>query len=259
MKRHSSFVIGLLAMIMFTTCGGQTTSSAAMAEANRLYEAGQFAGAAVGYQALVDAGAHDGRLYYNLGDAYFKRGDLGRAILNFCRAQRLLPRDGDVAANLRLARAKTLDRIETEDTGIVGFIRRAVGWSALDEAAIATLALWVALCGLVSAAIVWPARRRLWLYLTVVVAVLLFLGVLTVGVKWMDEHGPSSGRPAVVVAEEVAVHSGPGDDYLAEFTLHAGAEVRVVERRAGWVRIALPGDLQGWTPGEAVIEILPAR
>jgi hypothetical protein len=44
---------------------------------------------------------------------------------------------------------------------------------------------------------------------------------------------------------------------LAEFTLHAGAEVRVVERRAGWARIALPGDLQGWAPGEAVVEVKP--
>ncbi len=241
-----------LYVLLLTSCTAPTTSGAVMAEANRLYEAGQFAQAAAGYQALVDAGAHDGRLYYNLGDAYFKSGDLGRAILNFRRAQRLLPRDGDVAANLRLARAQTLDRIETQDTGIVGFVRRAVGWTTLDEAASAALALWLALCGLVSAAIVWRSKQRLWLYLTGGVAVLLLLGVLTVGVKWMDEHGQ---RPAVVVAAEVAVRSGPGDDYLAEFTLHAGAEVRVVERRAGWVRIALPGNLQGWTPGEAVSEI----
>jgi SH3-like domain-containing protein len=63
--------------------------------------------------------------------------------------------------------------------------------------------------------------------------------------------------PAVVVAQEVEMRSGPDDRYLIEFTLHAGAEVRVVERRGDWVRAALPGDLQGWAPNEAIIELFP--
>jgi SH3-like domain-containing protein len=58
-----------------------------------------------------------------------------------------------------------------------------------------------------------------------------------------------------VLAEQVDVYSGPGSDYLVEFTLHAGAEVRVVERRGGWMRIALPGGLQGWVPEAAADEI----
>jgi tetratricopeptide (TPR) repeat protein len=224
-----------------------------MAEANRLYEEGEFTEAAARYQALVDAGVQDGRLYYNLGDAHFKAGDLGRAILNYRRAQRLLPRDGDVAANLELARAQTLDRIEVENEGaIIKLVRRLIGWTTLDEAAIAALLLWIALCGLVTGAIIWRGRRRALLYVAGVVAILLFLGALSIGIKLLDERGRP---PAVVVAPEVAVRSGPGDDYLTEFTLHAGAEVRLVERRGGWMRIALPGDLQGWAPSEAVAEL----
>jgi tetratricopeptide (TPR) repeat protein len=224
-----------------------------MAEANRLYEDGRYAEAAVSYQTLVDDGVRDGRLYYNLGDAYFKAGDLGRAILNFRRAQRLLPRDGDVATNLELARAQALDRIELESEGaIVGLVRRLIGWTTLDESALAALALWIILCGLGIAAILWAPRRRLLLYAATAVAILLFLGMLAIGIRLFDERGQP---PALVVASEIAVHSGPGDDYLTEFTLHAGAEVRLVERRGDWVRILLSGDLQGWTPSEAVVEL----
>jgi len=245
-----------LLLVFLVACGAQggaeATSGAHMAEANRLYEEGQFAEAAARYQALVDAGVQDGRLTYNLGNAYFKAGDLGRAILNYRRAQRLLPRDGDVAANLKLAREKTLDRIETKDEGaIIKSLRRLIAWVSLDETAVAALSLWVVLCGLGIGAMLWRARRRLLLYLSGAVAVLLLASALTLGIKLLDERNPA----AVVVAAEVEVYSGPGDDYLAEFTLHAGVEVRLIERRGDWVRIALPGDLQGWAPGEAVREL----
>jgi tetratricopeptide (TPR) repeat protein len=202
------------------------------------------------YQALVNAGAQDGRLYYNLGNAYFKAGDLGRAILNYRRAQALLPRDGDVAANLKLARDKTSDRIEVEDEGLIKLVRRLVGWTSLDEAAVVAWVSWAVLCGLGVGAILRPSRRRALLYLAGVVAMLLLWSALSIGVGLLDQRDS-----AVVVAAEVEVYSGPGEDYLTEFTLHAGAEVRLVERRGDWVRIALPGDLQGWAPDEAVSEL----
>ncbi len=246
-------LLTLLLLFLAACSAGAATSGSQMSEVNRLYEEGRYNEAATRYQALVDAGVQDGRLYYNLGNAYFKAGDLGRAILNYRRAQRLLPRDGDVAANLKLARAQTLDRIEVENEGgIVGLVRRLIGWNTLDEAAIATLVLWVILCGLAVGALLWQRRRHALLYLAGGVATLLLLGMLSIGIRLLDQHGQ---RPAVVVAAEVAVRSGPGDDYLTEFTLHAGAEVRVVERRGDWIRIALPGDLQGWAPGTAVSEL----
>jgi hypothetical protein len=255
-KNHpSSFVLCLSGLLLLIPigCGAPTTSGAQMAEANRLYEEGEFIEAAARYEVLVQAGVQDGRLYYNLGNAYFKASDLGRAILSYRRAQRLLPRDGDVAANLKLARAQTLDRIEVKDEGaVVALVRHLVGWTTLDEAATAALVLWMFLCALGIGAILWQRKRRALLYLVGVVALLLLLGVLSIGIRLLDEHGQA---PAVVVAAEVAVRSGPGEDYLTEFTLHAGAEVRLVERRGDWVRISLPGDLQGWAPSDAVAEL----
>ncbi len=66
----------LLLLIGLSACAPQTTSGAQVAEANQLYEAGQFVEAIAVYQGLVDAGAEDGTPYYNLGNAYFKAGDL---------------------------------------------------------------------------------------------------------------------------------------------------------------------------------------
>ena len=244
-------------LLTLTACASQagpsTASGAQMAAANQRYESGEFVAAAEGYQALVDAGVRDGQLYYNLGNAYFKSGDLGRAILNYRRAQRLLPRDGDVDANLKLARAQTRDRIETEDeAALVALARRIIHWLTLEEAAAIALLLWIALCGLVIGALLWRKRRQLGRYGAGVVAGLLLLTLLSIGVRRWD-----TGRepPAVVVAPEVTVRSGPGEDYLTEFALHAGAEVRLIEQRGEWVRLVLPGGLQGWAPAAAVPEV----
>jgi hypothetical protein len=220
-----------------------------MVEGNRHYEAGRFAEAVAEYQALADAGAEDSVLYYNLGNAYYKLGDLGHAVLNYRRAQQLAPRDPDVAANLQLARAQTRDRLDAEAGGaLVSMVRRLlVDWTTPEESALMALVLWVLLCALVTAVILWPPLHLR--YLVVAVSVLLALSLLSVGVRISDGR---SRVPAIIVVQSVEVHSGPGTDYLTEFSLHAGAEVRVLEQREDWLRIALPGGLQGWVPGEAV-------
>ncbi len=243
-----------LLMTLLSACASETMSGERMAQANQLYESGAYAEAIAAYQTLVDIGVDDGALYYNLGNAYFKAGDLGRAILNYRRAQRRLPRDADVAANLRLARAQTQDRLEPEESAaIVQLIEHLlVDWTTRDEIAALTLALWVIWCGLLVLALLTqrqPRGRRVIQTLVGVVGVLLLLSALSLGVRMWSARGPT---PAVIVAESIEVRSGPDADYLTEFTLHAGAEVRIIETRARWARVALPGELQGWVPEAAV-------
>lgn len=259
-RRHlAAHLLLFLTVFAVTSCSYGSApgalSGAQMAQADRLYDASRFSDAVVQYEALVESGAKDGRLYYNLANAYFKSGDLGRAVLNYHRAQRLLPRDGDVAANLELARARTLDSLEAQYEGaVIGSVRQLVGWTTLREAAIVALFLWAAIGGLIVSAILWQDRRRLLFVLAGVAAVLLVLILVSVGVRIWDERDQP---PAVIVVAEASVHSGPSADYLTEFLLHAGTEVRIVERRAEWTRIALPGDLQGWVPTESAVPIAP--
>jgi uncharacterized protein YgiM (DUF1202 family) len=73
--------------------------------------------------------------------------------------------------------------------------------------------------------------------------------MLSIGITVLD-YGQQP--PAVIVADEVSLHSGAGHDYLTEFSLHAGTQVRIIERRETWVRVALPDGPQGWAPGDAV-------
>jgi len=231
----------------------------AMAAANQQYEAGRFAEAAAGYEALVNFGLQNSAVYYNLGNTYFKMGDLGRAILNYRRASQLSPRDSDITSNLAIARAQTVDQLETSSGGtLANLVQIAEEWLTLQEAALLALALWLVLCILMVLMILLPGRRPAAVMLAAVVGFFLAVGIISMGNRYYTER---YYPPAVVVASRVDVTSGPGSSaqYLVEFELHSGAEVSLLESRTGWRRIILSDELQGWVPAEAVEPVLNQR
>lgn len=80
-------------------------------QANAYYADELYYDAAESYQKLVEAGVEAPQVYYNLGNAYYRKGRIGKAILNYERALRLDPRNEDVKHNLELAKLRTQDEI----------------------------------------------------------------------------------------------------------------------------------------------------
>lgn len=249
-----------LLIILIATFRYQPLQAASAVETlvngNQLYEQGNFAEAAQLYEQLSSQGVADSTLYYNLGNAYYKQGDLGRAILNYTRAARLAPRDSDVQANLALARSLVADKYSSGAESLTAtLVKLTEDWLTLNELAGLTLLLWWLVCLLLLLTRRLAIQNHLlWLRPVLWIVGLLWIGTLaTLGATLYQTR---SHPPAIVVAKEVKVASGPGDRYVTEFTLHAGAEVSLVEQRGDWVRIALPGDqLQGWAPQRTVIPV----
>ena len=224
-----------------------------MTEANGRYERGEYAEAVQQYEALIDKGYGDAAIYYNLGNAYFERGDLGRAILSYLRAEEMSPRDPDIRANLDLVRSMTVDRIEAERDSLVesvSYLGRR--WVTPGELGAVALLLWVVSGLAIGTVLVWraiplSAAMRTGAGVTSAATLLSFLLLLS-----MLYSNPYDNT-GVVTAETVEVLSGPGPQYAEEFTLHSGAQVRLTDSRHGWLRIALPGgELQGWALSHAI-------
>jgi hypothetical protein len=236
-----------------------TTVADAMTTAQQFYDAGRFSQAAQSYQQLVDNGAADSALFYNLGNAYFKQGDPGRAILNYRRAQQLAPRDAEIAANLALARAQVAGPAVPEssaDDGILNLGAIPQRWFTLNELAVVALALWVAFVALaLTYTGLKPAsrlRRGLRLAL-IVVSVGLVIGVVGLGARLYTEKLQPAG---VVVAAETALRPAPGSPSATDITLTSGVEIDLLQTRGSWSRVALPDSgAQGWVPAEAVASI----
>lgn len=214
--------------------------------AGEAYEAGDYTDAAQLYESIVDSGIKSGTVYYNLGNAYFRAGDLGRAILNYRRAQRLMPRDVELRENLDYARTLAID--EAKKTVVPTFhgrwLEHAKRYSP-NEIMLAVSALYIAAMVMFCAAIFADGagvkkffRRGGALLLLLSVSVGATLGYIV--------YERRSSPPAIITAERVEVRAGPGAEFSTVFVLHTGAEAIVRRARDGWIKIEFPSVGRGW-------------
>lgn len=226
-------------------------AQSAAAAAAHAYEAGKFAEAATGFQSAIAAGLDHATLHYNLGNAYFKQGQVGRSIASYLRALRRDPRDRAARANLE--RARTLTRDEAFEPLTLPVFLRPVAWLyarlSLNEWTV------LALCclGLLAAAGICAQWGWLTASLRQVAAWAAIAGVVACGgmaaVHYRSEVALSTG---VVVVPEVEVRSGPGSEYNLAFKIHEGLQLFISERRGEWVQIDLGGKLVGWVPADRI-------
>ena len=87
----------------FAQEAAEKTPGAIFYQANIYYQEGKFDAAIKSYEKLIDLGLESGNIYYNLGNSYFKKGELGLAVLNYERAKVLMPNDSDLRSNYDFA------------------------------------------------------------------------------------------------------------------------------------------------------------
>ncbi|MBI2191243.1 MAG: hypothetical protein HYU36_04590 [Planctomycetes bacterium] len=209
--------------------------------------------AAQSFEEILARGFVHPDVYYNLGNTYFKLNQIGRAVLNYRRAQRFLPSDPDLLENIRSAKSKTLD---TEpDRSPPELLRNLLFWhydTSLDMLACATLVAYLTLCVGFCVSVFWrkPVMRTLNL-LTALLFVLL-------GVSFfVRSYQDRTTVVAVVLAEVAPVLTGYGEHETERFTVHQGTELLVEEIHedssgARWLKVSLSPELRGWIRADAL-------
>lgn len=218
-----------------------------LASGSRHYEQGDYAAAAVDYQRILDYGVASEVVHYNLGNAQFKQGELGEAILSYERALALSPRDPEAAGNLAYAISLTVDAVETPEPA---FPLRAFLWllhrtTAAEDALLLLLAVYLLGTTFIVALFLRRRNRRPLLYLA---AALLLLVAWWGGALGWKEYQQRGQQRAVILTDRVDALSGPAADYKSLFTVHEGLRAVVRKRRGDWVQILLPNGLTGWVP-----------
>ncbi|MDD4050665.1 MAG: tetratricopeptide repeat protein [candidate division Zixibacteria bacterium] len=219
---------------------------------NTFYSTGDYANAITAYQGILNAGYHSSELYYNLGDACFRTGQLGRAILYYTRAKQLDPRDEDIQANLAFARRFAIDKIEiTEETILLEYVNRFFDTFSLNE-----ITWMAALLYLLTAAAILAHYIYRWFYLPKPVIVLLVsLFVLTAVFAGVKLDRDVLTRSGVVLDQQTEVKNGPGDDFTNQFTAHAGLMFTIEREESGYYLVDFENRLKGWIVKSAVAEI----
>jgi tetratricopeptide (TPR) repeat protein len=216
-------------------------------EANKLYEQGKYPESAEAYESLLKQGKISAALLFNLGNAWFKAGQTGKAILSYRRALELAPRDPDIQANLRFVRETVPGPRTTLDQR-----SRFLKLLTPNELTLLTsIALWLWF-GLMIWQTIKPGAREL------LGRPLFFSGLIACGLLvWLvvEVQSEYTGSPAVVTASEAAVRYGPLDESQVFFNLKDGAEVRIRSSQPGWLEIEDASHRKGWLKTESVTQI----
>lgn len=222
------------------------THEEAFFTANQAYQEGHYAEAINGYLGVIQSGHAGGSVYYNLGNAYFKSHQLGRAIRAYERALLFAPRDPDLNFNLSHARDQTRDAIG-ESRGTLKTIFFWVSSFSFNELfgcfAVLNFMFWAIL-------ILRLFKRSEWLYyLFLIIISLWMLSGISFGLKycWV-----SSDERAIVLEKEVTVLAGPDTADTTLFKLHEGTVVHLERSEDGWSLIHLSDNKRGWVPETAV-------
>jgi len=189
--------------------------------------------AALRYEAVLAKGFKNGQIYYNLGNTYYRQGELGKAILNYLRAKRLMPRNEDLDANLRLAKNSAEDRELSHEAPDV--VRRIFFWFFSlnqNELIITAVSIYVVLMMLLLSFII---LKYSWLKRIIIgFSAGLFITVVSLGIKISVEEGVNRG---VIVTSKCQVRYGPGEEYEPKFEIHNGAECVIEDEKDDWYRV----------------------
>jgi len=212
-------------------------------EAGKLYTAGNYAEAAARYQSLVDGGLRSGAVLYDLGNAYLKAGERGRAIAAYRRALLYRPRDPYLHANLAAARATGV----AESRPLWHHILFWHDWVSYPGK-FHLLALGATLAFLLNVMALFLPRLR-----PLAWAALALTALLALSAAFAYDEVALTGH-GVVVAEGAVARKGNAESFAPAFTepLPEGTEFTVLDRRDGWLLIRLPNGPEGWVATPSV-------
>jgi tetratricopeptide (TPR) repeat protein len=246
--KHSNIISFLLLIVLSLSTSlpaGASDSLNDIVRANAYYADKRYAESVKVYESLIKEGANNGYLHYNLGNAYIRMGKSGPAILNYIQAQKWIPRDENLAANLKFAIQQTLDKIDPplpETLNVLFFWVKDFNMNELVYFAISiNFIFWITL-------ILWMKFPILKITRNALLCVLL-LSFVSIGVKIKNKSNLKLG---VVLAENVDVKSGRAVDAITLFQLHEGALVTVTDRHNDWLEVRLNDEQKGWVPQKSL-------
>ena len=211
-------------------------------KANEEYAQGHFKQAISGYEALVSAGQWSANLFYDLGNAYFRTGEFGRAILNYERALALERHHPEAMANLQIARDEA-HALELQQS----WPERYLQFGSVNQYCIAAaIAFWLAAFAI--AMLIFARRRSATLIIALTFCLLIGAGALY-GVVTL-ERGSNGSALAIITGKDVQARLATADTANSVLALPSGSEVKILSTRGDWIYAALPNTLRGWIPAK---------
>lgn len=224
-------------------------------KANAFYTTEEYQQAISIYEQILSSGGESAKLYFNLGNAYYKAGDVNKAILNYERAKLLAPHDEDIDFNLQIANQFVVTTIEALPQPFFLKWRTSVinrypadTWAYIS---ISAFLIFLLLLGLfIFSRRVAIRRISFWIGILVVIFSGFTYSFASKQKKKMDER-----NSAIVFCPRVTVKSSPTETGTDLFLIYEGLKVNITDSLNTWKEIKLSDGNQGWLPDSCIVKI----
>ena len=242
MQKLFSFML----LLMFSLSLNASGNDNLLTEANKAYQAEKYEESIDLYESILVNGEHSASLYYNLGNAFYRQNQLGKAILNYEKAKLYAPRHEDLEHNLLIAKNRTFDNIVPLQPFFL-----SVWWKNIYQ--LLSPMLWailgiLALFGTVAGIAVWllftdRTRKQQGFYGGIGSTVLAIL-FLSLGSSYHSLR--TNSETAIITAKQTDFKDGADELSNTISTLHEGVKVHLIENINDWQKVRLENGEVGW-------------
>ncbi len=251
----NKIIIALVVSCFALSLHAQEVETQLWEKANAYYTTEEYQQAISIYEQILSSGEESAKLYFNLGNAYYKAGNINNAILNYERAKVLAPNDNDIDFNLKIANQFVVTSIEELPKPFFLRWRTSVinkypadTWSMIS---ISAFIIFLLLIGLVIFSKRVAIRRiSFWVGMLVVV----FSG-FTFSFAAQQKKKIVERNGAIVFCPRVTVKSAPAETGTDLFLIYEGLKIEITDSLSNWKEIKLADGNEGWLPDSCIVRI----
>ncbi len=233
----------------------QNAVTTLMNKANQAYDKQHYKKAIQLYDSIIKEGWVSPKLYYNLGDAYFRTKNLPSAILYFEKAKKLDPNNSDIKYNLGIANSMIIDKIEkvphfflTRWWNYFYNLFNSNTWTIIFIISFAILVFFVGWFILAQS-----RKSRMWSFFLGII--FFFISIVVFGLASQRNYYTRNQKEAIVFSPSISVKSSPSPNSVDLFVIHDGTKVKLLDNVDGWYKIKISNGSIGWIPDNSVRKI----
>jgi aerotolerance-related exported protein len=228
MKKLKAIILSLAITVCAMTCSAQTSLAV---RADSAYNSEDYTLAARLYQQAIDNDGISSELYYNLGNAFFRQGKLGKAIINYERALKIDPSNSDAETNLNFVKTRITDAPEDDSSFLSNLHSSIVSTFSPDAWAWLTFLVFLVLCGTIALYIFsGNIMLRKTGFFGGFVVLIIFVYLLVVSSQ--TARAPFTHDTAVVIVPTTNLSSTPRtpkNKTEKTVSIHEGTKVEIVD------------------------------
>lgn len=222
-------------------------------KANQFYEEGKYTEALNHYLEIEKVSSH-WKVYYNIGNCYYKLNQPVRAKVYYLKARRLEPFEPSIQKNIEIVNKLLIDKVPSPKPDFISrMLMRIESIVSLNILSITLLLLIIIFNGFVFM-LIKKRKNRFILY---GVSFSLILAVLFAGYHIHRVNKYNRRNIAVIIKKDAQLRSGPGENNTVLFKVNPGLEVKIIDQGVNkkWLQVSASSEIAGWIEAESLEQI----